>query len=176
MKVTIRPESQSDYECVTQVISKAFKNVPESDHNEEYLVERLRMTSNYIPDLALVAEYKNQVIGFILLIKISIITDNEIFEALAMAPVCVLPKYQNKGIGGQLIKEAHIRALKKGFNSIVLIGHEDYYPRFGYKQMSEFNLKTTFNIPPQYCMAIELIPNSLSNISGTVAYPKAFFE
>ncbi|MCX2743277.1 N-acetyltransferase [Mangrovivirga sp. M17] len=176
MKVKIRPETQNDYECVSQVIAAAFKNDPNSNHDEEYLVERLRMTSSYVPDLALVAEVKDKIVGFILLIKINIVTEDQIIKALAMAPVCVLPKFQKKGIGEKLIKEAHIRAKEKNYPAIVLVGHEDYYPRFGYQPMSDFNLKTTFNIPAKNCMAIELTQGSLSNIRGTVVYPKAFFE
>ena len=61
-----------------------------------------------------------------------------------------------------------------GFASIILLGHENYYPRFGYRRASEFNIRLNFPAPDQNVMAIELLPNGLKDIEGVVLYPEAF--
>lgn len=79
-----------------------------SDHSEQYLVERLRNSEAFIPELSIVAEINQKVAGHILLSRIKIVNnENKEFESLALAPVSVLPEYQGKGIGGKLIETAH---------------------------------------------------------------------
>lgn len=105
-----------------------------SDHQEQFLVERLRKSDAFIPELSLVAEdEKGTIAGHILLTKLSIENDSETYESLALAPVSVKPEFQNQGIGGQLIREGHRVAQRLGYQSVILIGHENYYPKFGYK-------------------------------------------
>jgi len=84
--------------------------------------------------------------------------------------------FKKKGIGGQLIEEAHRIAIELGYQSIILLGHEKYYPKFGYRPLHEFNITLPFDAPKENCMAIELFPNALSNKKGSVIYPKEFFE
>ncbi|MCY1509472.1 hypothetical protein D9M68_438180 [compost metagenome] len=86
----------------------------------------------------------------------------------------MLPEYQGKGIGGKLIQTAHNLASALGFGSVVLLGHENYYPKFGYKLTKEFGIKLPFEVPDENCMAIELSQNALQNVSGIVRYPKEF--
>ena len=101
---------------------------------------------------------------------------NTSFDSLALAPVSVHPDFQNKGIGSALIKEAHKRAKALGFQSIILVGHADYYPRFGYELTSKYGIKLPFPAPEESCMIIELNENGLKDVSGTVEYSKPFFE
>lgn len=75
-----------------------------------------------------------------------------------------------------LIQEAHKKAKELGHHSIVLLGHEQYYPNFGYKQADSFGIELPFDVPKEYCMAIELTENALDGVSGTVEYPKEFNE
>ena len=75
-----------------------------------------------------------------------------------------------------LIEEAHQRAKDLGFKSVVLLGHADYYPKFGYRKASEFGIKLPFDVADEYCMAIELTTNGLAGVQGLVEYPKEFFE
>ncbi|WP_342766622.1 GNAT family N-acetyltransferase [Xanthomarina spongicola] len=79
-------------------------------------------------------------------------------------------------MGSILIKHAHKRANELGYNSIVLLGHKNYYPRFGYKQAVKFHIEFPFNAPKENCMAIELTKNGLDGVNGLVEYPKEFFE
>ena len=176
MDITIRQETPEDYEAVFKLIETAFKDEVYSDHREQFLVDRLRESTAFIPELSLVAVYQNDIIGHILLTKIQIVNPKDSFSSLALAPVSVLPIHQGKGIGAQLILEAHQIAGRLGHTSVVLLGHEGYYPKFGYQPAHLFNITLPFEVPKENCMAIELVKNSLQQVSGTVTYPKAFFE
>jgi len=139
----------------------------------------MRKSSSFIPKLSLVATDKNnnKILGHILLSKIKISKDdNEWVESLALAPVSVLPEYQNKGIGGLLITEALKKAKELGYNSVVVLGHPEYYPKFGFKKASLWGIKAPFDVPDEAFMAIELSKNGLNKASGVVEYPSVFFE
>ena len=115
--------------------------------------------------------------GHILLSKIKISKDNnESVESLALAPVSVLPEYQNKGIGGLLITEALKEAKELGYNSVVVLGHPEYYPRFGFKKASLWGIKAPFEVPNEAFMAMNLGKNALNNVSGVVEYPSVFLK
>jgi predicted N-acetyltransferase YhbS len=95
---------------------------------------------------------------------------------LSLTPVAVLPEFQFKGNGGKLILYAHKVAIELGFKSVILIGHENYYPRFGYKTTSKYGINLPFEAPEQNCMAIELVENGLQGVNGDVEIPKEFLE
>ena len=174
--MNIRKEEKNDYEQVFKLIEKAFENEEYSDHREQFLVERLRNSENFVPDLSLVFVMNELVVGYILLTKIKIINSNSSYDSLALAPVVVLPNYQGNGIGGHLIEFAHQKARELGFESVILLGHPTYYPKFGYLKASEFDIQLPFDVPDENCMAIELIPDALKNVKGIVEYPKEFYQ
>jgi len=177
MKIIFRQENKNDYAAVFNLIQRAFEKEEMSDYSEQYLVERLRNSEAFIPELSIVAEINQNIAGHILLTRIKVINNkNEEFESLALAPVSVLPEYQGKGIGGKLIETAHKKAKELGFGSVILLGHENYYPRFGYEIAKKYGIKLPFEVPDENCMAIELIKGALEGVEGTVVYPKAFFE
>ena len=91
----IRQENKNDYEQVYNVVKTAFENAEHSDGNEQDLVNDLRKSDSFIPELSLVAVKNNKIVGHILFTKIRIGK----YEELALAPLAVLPKYQRKGIG-----------------------------------------------------------------------------
>lgn len=176
MNALIRQEKESDYVHVFALIKSAFLNEKMSDHKEHLLVEKLRTSPNFIPKLSLVAEVDNTIVGHILLSKIKI-KDGEVkYDSLALAPVSVHPEFQGKGIGSQLIQTAHSRARDLDHKSIILLGHENYYPRFGYQTLENFGISLPFEVPPQNCMALELIEHALESIKGVVEYDQAFYE
>ena len=175
MNILIRREKKSDFNAVFIVVELAFKEMDLSDHKEQFLVERLRKSSAFIPELSLVAEVEDEIVGHILLTKIKILNGKSTFGSLALAPVSVAPKFQRRGIGGLLIKHAHEIAKDMNFKSVILLGHADYYPKFGYVQADEFGIELPFDAPKENCLAIELTKNGLKGISGTVEYPKEFF-
>ena len=175
MEVSIRQEVKSDHPIVFNLIEEAFAQEKQSDHREQFLVVRLRKSNSFIPELSLIAEKGKEIIGHLLMTKIQITNEVDTFESLALAPVCVIPKYQKKGIGTLLIKHAHIVARELGYKSVVLIGHSKYYPRFGYKLTKEYNIDLPFEAPDENCMALELIEGGLNGVSGIVKYPAEFW-
>jgi len=157
--ISLRPEEERDYEKIFQVIEEAFRNVEHSDHQEHFLVEKLRKSEDFIPELSIVADFVNddtgeeELVGHILFSKVTIENGLESFESLALAPVSVKPEYQNQGIGGHLIAFGHVIAQELGFKSVVLIGHEKYYPKFEYRKASDFGITFPFDIPDANGMA-----------------------
>ena len=176
MKITIRKEKHTDYPSVYKVIENAFKTLAISDHKEQFLVERLRKSDAFISELSLVAEFENKIIGHILFTKIKIKNNQEVINALALAPLSVLPDFQGQGIGGMLIKKAHRIAKKLEYKLIVLIGHADYYPRFGYVRADKYGIKLAFEVPKENFMVKVLGKNGMDAINGIVVYPKEFNE
>jgi predicted N-acetyltransferase YhbS len=169
----IRQETAKDFKATEHVVEEAFRTADFTDHTEHQLVERLRRSSGFIPELSLVAEVEGGIVGHILFSKIKILGEKD-WDSIALAPVSVIPKYQKLGIGGQLIMKGLERAKELGFNSVIVVGHEKYYPRFGFKKASNWNIRCPFDVPDEVFMAIELVPDGLKGVSGIVEYSKEF--
>ncbi|WHY99635.1 GNAT family N-acetyltransferase [Peribacillus simplex] len=177
MDILIRQELTEDYTMTEKVVERAFKNEEYSDKKEHFLVNRLRSSDAFIPELSLVAiNQDNDIIGHILLTKIQVVDDENTTDSLALAPVSVAPEYQNKSVGSKLIRAALKKAKEIGYDSIILLGHKEYYPKFGFKPASLWNIKAPFDVPDDTFMVLELTEGTLQNTQGTVHYPKAFFE
>ncbi|MCD9575626.1 GNAT family N-acetyltransferase [Flavobacterium soyae] len=176
MEIKLRQERKEDYKNVFQLIEKAFENIEYSDHKEQFLVERLRKSEAFIPELSIVAEAEGKIVGHILFTKLEIKNESQSFQSLALAPVSVLPEFQGKGVGSKLILNGHETAKSLGYKSVILLGHQDYYPRFGYELCEKYNIKMPFDVPAENCMVIALTENGLRGISGEVVYPSVFFE
>ena len=177
MAIKIRPESNEEYSRTEEVVKKAFLNEEMSDHQEHRLVQKLRNSEAFIPELSLVAigQHEN-ILGHLMLTTNKIINENDTVESLSLAPVSVLPEYQYKGIGSQLIKEGIKRAKELGYKSIIVLGHPEYYPKFGFHPASFWNIKAPYDVPDEVFMALELQTDALENVQGIVQYPKAFEE
>jgi len=176
MNISIRKETEKDYEMSEFVIDEAFKNEIHSQHNEKYVAAKLRKSDKFVPELSLVAELDGKIVGHIMFTKLLIINDEIEYVSLALAPVSVLPKYQNNGIGSKLILESFKIAKQIGFKSVIILGHENFYPRFGFKPASMWKIIAPFDVPDESFMALELEDKSLDNISGTVVYAKEVFD
>ena len=114
--------------------------------------------------------------GHVLLTRLEVVAeDRSAATVLGVAPLSVLPGLQNRGIGSALLREAHRKAVRAGFGAALLVGHADYYPRFGYVPASRFGIRFPFDAPDACCLAAELVPGSLGGVHGTVRYPAAFF-
>jgi predicted N-acetyltransferase YhbS len=175
LTVNIRQETPEDYQWVVELTERAFKTMPYSNGKEGMLVHNLRKSSAFIPELSLVAEYEGKVVGHILFTPIRIDNGSEQFTSLALAPVSVLPEFHNKGIGSQLILAGHQKAKELGYGSVILVGHPQYYPRFGYKPCVTWNIKSPIDLPSDdVFMALELTKGALHGVSGTVVFPPEF--
>lgn len=136
-----------------------------------------RIPSNKPPELSLIAKGQdNEIVGHILLSKIKIINKDKTVDSLALAPVSVLPEHQKKGIGSQLIHAALKKAKEVGYQSVIVLGHKDYYPKFGFKQARLWNIQAPFDVSDEVFMALELTKNFLENVQGIVHYSNAFLE
>lgn len=174
--ILIRQEIAHDESNVFALVKEAFLTERHSDHKEQYLVDRLRGSSHFIPELSLVALLNDTVIGYILLTLAGIKNKSQINTTLALAPVVVHPSYQMRGIGSSLINYAHKKAIEMDYESIVLVGHQDYYPKFGYELAKKFDIKFPFDVPEINSFVLELKKDALKEISGEVVYAKEFFE
>jgi predicted N-acetyltransferase YhbS len=171
----IRKENPFDHNWVIELTEKAFETLEISEHKEGQLVDKLRKAPTFIEELSLVAELNGQVVGHILFTPIIIDNGKQQFQSLVLAPVSVLPVLQKQGIGAQLIRAGHQRAIELGFQSAILLGHPEYYPRFGYKPASIWGIKTHFVLPSDdVFMAVELTEGVLNNVSGMVIFPPEF--
>jgi predicted N-acetyltransferase YhbS len=176
MNINIRQETEKDYKISEFVVEKAFKDEKYSDHKDQFLVAKLRKSDVFVPELCLVAEVDEEIIAYIMLTKISIENGEKKYESLALAPVSVLPEYQSKGIGSKLINESLRIAKETGFKSVIVLGHDKYYPKFGFKPSSIWGIKAPFDVSDEFFMALELENGSLHGVTGTVVYSKEFFE
>lgn len=175
MIITIKQERPEDYKMTENVVKSAFRNMEYSDQKEHELVSRIRKSDVFIPALSLVA-IDQEIVGHILLSKIKIMNDNQFVESLALAPLSVLPIYQNKGIGTLLMLEALQKAKELGHHSVVVMGHPDYYPKFGFKKASLWGIKAPFEVQEEAFMILELQEHTLDHVSGIVEYPAVFFK
>lgn len=169
MTLTIRQETPSDYAAIRQVVETAFLHAEHTDHDEQDLVERLRLTEAYIPELALVAALDGRIVGHILFTKIRVGER----VALCLAPVSVVPDCQGKGVGAALIREGHRIAAHMGYTHSVLVGHETYYPRFGYVPAGSMGLKCPFPVPDA-CFMVHFLNGIPQRLEGTVVFSPAF--
>ncbi len=171
MDLTIRAEQEEDYLRITEVNDLAF-----AGPGEGQLIEKLRHTPNFLPELSLVVEVGGVLVGHILFSVAAIVTETERVPTLALAPMSVMPEWQKKGIGSRLVREGLDRAKELGHFSVIVLGHADYYPRFGFQPASRWGVRSPYDVPDEVFLALELQPGALQEKSGVVEYPKEFQE
>lgn len=175
LTVNIRQERPDETKWVVDLTERAFKTMPFSEGKEGTLVENLHKSKSFVPVLSMVAEFQGQVVGHILFTPVVIDNGDRQFTSLLLGPVSVLPDYQNQGIGSQLILAGHQKAIELGYQSVILVGYPDYYPRFGYRPCSTWNIKSTLSLPSdEVFMAVELLPGALRKVTGTLILPPEF--
>lgn len=171
-QLIIRQEKEQDCDAVYKVVKEAFASAECADGDEQDLVNRLRESAEFIPELSLVAELEGEIVGYILFTRLMIAQKPE----LALAPVSVKPGFQSMGIGGGLIVRGHEIAAGLGYKAVVVVGHADYYPRFGYEPACKYGIKAPFAVPDENFMVKFLSADGAEGLSGMVTYSPAFFE
>ena len=166
---TIRAETAKDYAAIYEVNQKAFGGEIESR-----LIEALRKSSQFRPELSLVVEEKQKIIGHILFSPGVIDTGKEKVPILALGPMAVSPEFQNQGIGSALVREGLTECARLGYNVVVLVGHSNFYPRFGFTPARTKGLECTFEVENEAFMVAELVPEALEGVRGIVRYPAEF--
>ncbi len=167
----IRKEERADYNEVYNLVKLAFESAEHSDGNEHNLVQKLRKSNSFVPELSLVAVDDGIITGHIMYTKLILGNRTE----LALAPLSVHPSYQKKGIGSALIKASHNIAKELGYNFSVVLGSELYYPKFGYVPASTFGIKSPFEVPDLNFMACSLSENP-EILNVTARYAKEMFK
>ncbi|HEX5271417.1 MAG TPA: GNAT family N-acetyltransferase [Gemmataceae bacterium] len=163
--VCVREETPEDLEAIREVNRRTFGR-----EGEARLVDALR-DGGYLR-LSLVAEEGGQVVGHILFSDLPIVTPTGTRHALALAPMAVLPERQRQGVGSRLVREGLRAGVAAGHRAVVVLGHPDYYPRFGFSARLAGRLKAPFSGPA--FMALELVPGALDGVTGEVRYPPPF--
>lgn len=167
--IEVREEKLQDHEDISTILQKAF-----GGEDEVKLVSRIRESRHFVPELSLVALHnRRDPVGYILFSEITISTEKEKLTSLALAPVAVVPELQGEGVGSMLIKDGMMRATSLGYRHVVVLGHQDYYPRFGFVPASEQNISGPFDAGEAF-MVKELKKDALKDVSGEVIYPNAF--
>jgi putative acetyltransferase len=162
----IRPETTADQDAIRQVNRLAF-----GQDDEARLVDALR-DGGYVR-VSLVAEQAGQVVGHILFSDLPIITGAGSVPALALAPMAVLPEFQRQGIGSALLRTGADECRRCGQRIVVVLGHPNFYPRFGFSPKLAERLASPFPGGEAF-MALELVPGALGGVTGTVQYPPPF--
>jgi len=169
--IIVRAERTEDIEAIHLVNRLAF-----GQKDEALLVQRIRESLGFIPDLSLVAIKDEKVVGHILFSRIHIETPQGDVRILSLAPMAVRPEFQNSGIGSDLVREGLKRCRELGHTIVVVIGHPKYYPRFGFVPARKKGLDLNFPVPDEAFMVCELDPDALEGITGKVIYPPEFDE
>jgi putative acetyltransferase len=163
--VTIRPEDADDAAAIYAVHCAAF---PTDD--EARLVDALRAAGH--ATISLVAELETQLVGHVLFSPVSVVGATGRLNGLGLAPVAVLPAHQRRGIGSDLIREGLAACRDAGYGYVVLVGHPEYYPRFGFRPASQVGLGNEYGADDAF-MVLELIPGGLPP-AGLVQYGPEF--
>jgi putative acetyltransferase len=159
------PEGADERGAIRAVNAAAFGRFDEAD-----LVDKLRADGHAL--ISLVAVVKPGIVGHIMFNRMWIKTPSELVTAVSLAPVAVLPEYQRKGIGSLLIQHGLQLLQARGERIVIVLGHPEYYPRFGFSTAKASSIESPF--PPEAFMAMELSPGALEGVQGRVIYPPAF--
>lgn len=168
-KMKIRQAEARDWAAIYEVVRDAFSSAEHADGNEQDLVNALRKGEAFIPKLSLVAEENGKIIGHIMFTKAKVGTEG----VLALAPLSVLPAYQRQGVGSALIRKGHEIAQRLGYNYVVVLGSEKYYPGFGYIEADTLGIKAPFDVPRENFMAYK-IRDEAAAVHGVMEYAKEF--
>ena len=158
--ISIKQQEPHDLPAICRLIEEAFATVQESDHREQFLVKRLLSSPGFIPELSLTAWIGSELVGYILLTEIEILSKAGSIPTLSLASLAVRPDFQRQGIGAALIEEAHKHAAELNFETVLVLGHKHYYPRFGYRRAEDFGIVFPFEVQPEFCMVKELTPGA----------------
>jgi len=167
LAVTIRAEAEGDHAAVRRINLRAFETTLEAD-----LVDAVRPAAQ--PLVSLVAELDGAVVGHILFTPVMVRDGETTSSAIGLGPMAVLPELQRRAIGSRLV-EAGLEACRElGEHAVVVLGHADYYPRFGFRPAAEFGLHYRGPDFDPFFFAAELENGAFEAIRGMVEYLPEF--
>ncbi len=163
----LRTELPEDREAIHTLTDRAF-----GTPGEAKLIDALREAGAVV--LSMVALDGDQVVGHILFSPISIVGDSGRQASIALAPMSVHPNQQRQGIGSQLVSAGLEEIRELGHDSVIVLGHPEYYPRFGFVPASRYGIRCPFPVDDDVFMALELQAGALADAAGVVRYHSAF--
>lgn len=163
----VRTEKPDDIPKIRSVNLQAFETAAEAN-----LIEALRNSGT--PLISLVAEEGDDIMGHILFSPVSLEESNQSISFAGLAPMAILPKHQRKGIGSQLVEEGLRRCEKAGYDAVVVLGHPEYYPKFGFIPSVKYEIRSEYGVPDEVFMVKELKEGALADCKGTVKYHEVF--
>jgi len=167
--IKIREEQAGDIEVIREINIIAFEQPEEAN-----LVDELRQ--NYSDLLSLVAEFDAKVVGHILFSAATIESNGEAVKGMGLAPMAVLPEYQNMGIGSKMVKEGVARLKETKCPFIIVLGYPRYYPKFGFTTASRYNIECEWEVPDDAFMVLMLDNDVMEGVSGMAKYLPEFAE
>lgn len=166
--VTVRIERFEDMTAIPALNMKAFGRAAEGE-----IIDKLRRSCPEI--LSLVADDNGQVAGHILFSPVVIEGEKGRLIGMGLGPMAVLPELQRQGIGAQLIETGLSMLRQRGCSFVVVVGHPDYYPRFGFERASKYPLSCQWdNLPEEAFMVLILDEQRLDDVKGVVRYREEF--
>lgn len=167
--ITIRPESPADASAVRRLNELAFGQPAEAD-----LVEKLRAACGDALSLVAVAD---DVVGHILFTPVVVEGASRRVVGMGLAPMAVLPDRQRQGIGSQLVRRGLDMLRQRGCPFVVVVGHPEYYPRFGFEPASAHALVSQWDgMPDAAFMVLILDDHAMAGVRGVARYRGEFDE
>jgi putative acetyltransferase len=169
MMIVVREEQPEDIQAIREVNLRAFGQTIEAD-----IVDKLRWNCKGL--LSLVALIQNQIVGHILFSPTLLETGSGTIDGMGLAPMAVLPECQRQGIGTELIRAGITRLEQQGCPFVIVLGHAEYYPRFGFEPANRYGVRSEWGVPDDTFMILLLDKSSVESISGMARYRPEFGE
>jgi putative acetyltransferase len=167
--ISIREEQSSDRSAIRSVHLAAFEGAIEAD-----LVDRLRESCH--ERISLVAVLDRLLVGHILFTPATIESPDRRLGGWALAPMAVLPEYQRRRIGTLLVEHGLAMVRAKQAPYVVVLGHPQYYPRFGFDQASQWSVRCEWDVPSEVFMILPLDRDQLHGAKGLARYRPEFSD
>jgi putative acetyltransferase len=165
----VRPEKSEDIPSIRIVIERAFGRPAEAD-----LVDALRRNGKAA--ISLVAEDDGRIVGHILFSPVTLQSKETGLTGIGLAPLAVNPERQNQRVGTMLMEHGLRRCREVDYPFVVVLGHPDYYPRFGFVSASSFGIKSEYDVDDEVFMVMELREGALTGCAGVAKYQPEFNE
>ena len=166
----IRSERPEDIPAIRTVNEEAFGQAEEAD-----IVDRLRGTCDGL--LSLVGVIDERVVGHVLFSPVTLDGPSGVVEGMGLAPMGVLPEYQRQGIGSKLVQAGLAALRESGCPFVIVLGHVEYYPRFGFEPASRHGIRCQWGgVPDEAFMILVLDETAMDGVSGVAKYRDEFDE